>query len=306
MELFDAADRLVAEGHLSEACPKYEESYRLDPQLGALLHLADCLEQDKRLASAYAAFREASEVAQKKRDERQALADERSRALAPRLSRLTVDVPAESRVPGLEVTRDGITLSPGSWGTAIPVDAGEHKLTARATGYVTWEGSVSVAGDAANARIALPPLQRDGGLEAAANPSPGGDRASVDQPDRGKTQRTLGFVAGGVGVLGLGVGAYFMVQRGSHLDERDGICPTGHCAAGSGDASQRRIDALTEDARSAQTLGSVALVGGGLFLAAGVTLLLTAPSSSSTERAAWAFVPVLEPGRCGVVTRGEF
>lgn len=114
VELFDAADRLVAEGRLSEACPRYEESYRLDPQLGAVLHLADCLEKDGKLASAYAAFREASEVAQKKGDERRGLADDRSRALEPRLSRLTVEVPDPSRVNGLEVMRDGIPLSRGS------------------------------------------------------------------------------------------------------------------------------------------------------------------------------------------------
>jgi len=70
VELFDAAAALAEKGRYADACPKYAESYRLDPQLGAVLHLADCLEHNGELASAYAAFREASELAAKKGDPR--------------------------------------------------------------------------------------------------------------------------------------------------------------------------------------------------------------------------------------------
>src|SRR5258706_3292372 len=60
---YDEAETLIAQGKLAEACPRYAESQRLDPQLGTLLHLADCMERNGQTASAWAGFREASEVA---------------------------------------------------------------------------------------------------------------------------------------------------------------------------------------------------------------------------------------------------
>ena len=40
--LFREGKRLSSEKKFSEACPKFEESYRLDPGLGTLLNLATC------------------------------------------------------------------------------------------------------------------------------------------------------------------------------------------------------------------------------------------------------------------------
>src|SRR5262245_753369 len=68
VQLFDQAESLSAERRFAEACPKYAESYRLDPQLGALIHLADCLEQNGQLASAWGSFRDAAELATKRGD----------------------------------------------------------------------------------------------------------------------------------------------------------------------------------------------------------------------------------------------
>src|SRR6188768_3684544 len=78
VQLYDAAEALAKAGRLAEACPKYGESYRLDPQLGALLHYADCRERNGELASAYAAFRDAAEIAAQKNDDRKALAEGRA------------------------------------------------------------------------------------------------------------------------------------------------------------------------------------------------------------------------------------
>ena len=86
VQLFDEAEALFSAGQTAQACPKYAESYRLDPQLGVLIYLAECFEKDGKLASAWGSFREAAEVAQKRGDTRGAHATERARALEPRLS----------------------------------------------------------------------------------------------------------------------------------------------------------------------------------------------------------------------------
>ncbi len=307
VELFDAGQRMMESGQIAEACPKFAESYRLDPQLGAVLHLGGCLEQAGKLASAYAAFREAAEFAEKKGDERQSVAEERSRALEPRLNRLTVEVPEASRVPDLKVFRDGLALAGGSWGTPIAVDSGEHKVEARAPGHKPWSVTVQVSGEGSTKRIEVPALEPEPEPEDGAAPAGAPDSTTALEADTGRAGsplRTIGFVLGGVGVVGLGAGVFFLVQKGNELDDRDAVCPSHvDCEPG----SQDRIDALTDDARSAQTLSTVSFVAGGVLLAAGATLVLTAPGSKASERpSGFRVLPILQKQAMGVFAEHSF
>ena len=54
--LFNEGRRLVSAGHYPEACPKFEESERLDPGIGTQFNLADCYQHIDRFASAWALF----------------------------------------------------------------------------------------------------------------------------------------------------------------------------------------------------------------------------------------------------------
>src|SRR5450432_1599182 len=56
--LFDDAKRLVQEGDAASACPKFEESERLEPGIGTKLNLADCYERVGRNASAWVLYLE--------------------------------------------------------------------------------------------------------------------------------------------------------------------------------------------------------------------------------------------------------
>ncbi len=304
VELFDAGQKLLAEGHVSEACPKFGESYRLDPQLGALLHLGDCLEQEGRLASAYAAFREAAELAHNKADDRQTLAEERGRALEPRLTRLRIDV--TERVEGLEVLRDGLVLSVGSLGVSMPVDPGQHEIEARAPGYESWHGHSVVAGEGRSETFVIPALNQKTASAPAATPPPPPTNATTPAPlstTRGTPLRTLGFVAGGAGVLGLGAGVYFLVQKGNKLAERDDVCPSGvDCAPG----SQARIDSLTEDARGQATLSTISFVAGGVLTAAGVALIVATPEAKAEQQARLQLAPFVSREAWGIAAAQRF
>ncbi len=63
-DLFDRAMALTKQGNFVEACPKLEESQKLDAQIGTLYYLADCQEHTGKLASAWANFTDAADRAE--------------------------------------------------------------------------------------------------------------------------------------------------------------------------------------------------------------------------------------------------
>ena len=157
--LFDQAKKALAAHDYSEACPKLEESYKLQEALGTLLNLADCYERAGKLASAWSKF---LEVATKARANGQAqrarIGRDRAAALAPKLSNLVVEVPPTSRVQALEIRRDGTGVGEAEWGAVIPADAGAHVIEASAPGRKPWSQTVAVSTGATTARTSVPEL----------------------------------------------------------------------------------------------------------------------------------------------------
>ena len=207
--LFDQAKKLMADGHLSDACPKLEESQRLDPRSGTLINLASCYEKTGRLASAWSKYIEAATSAKAAgNSERESVARERAAALAPKLPKLVIVVPAASKtLPGLELSRDNVAVGQPSWGLALPIDAGEHEVTAKAPGHEPFQTKVTVASDGSTTTVAVPEL-------ALTTPGSGSDTAASNagatpaKPSSGPS-RAAALVAGGIGVVGVGVGAVF-------------------------------------------------------------------------------------------------
>src|SRR5688572_27163245 len=57
--LFDEAKSEAKRGNLAAACEKFVASHKLDPAGGTILHVADCHENEGKLASAWAEYNEA-------------------------------------------------------------------------------------------------------------------------------------------------------------------------------------------------------------------------------------------------------
>jgi len=268
VQLFDQAEALFAQQRTAEACPKYAESFRLDPQLGALIYLAECYEKNGQLASAWGSYREAEEMAQKRGDERAAHAHERAGALEPRLDRLQIDVPQAARVPGLEVRRDGVIVEDALWGNAAAIDPGKHHIEARATGYKPWQTDLEVSGEAKSAEITVPKLAVDATPVASPGPKPATPGAS---------QRIAALVVGGAGVVALGVGGFFgLSAQSSYSDSKDLCSDSNICTQHGSD--------LRSSASSKAVVSTIATGVGVAGLATAAVLWFTAPKAEGPER----------------------
>lgn len=278
---YDEAEALMAQGKFREACPRYAQSQRLDPQLGTLLHLAECFEKNGQTASAWGRFREAAEIAEKRGDPRQELANQRAAALLPRLSKLKINV-----APGTEPTvdRDSVAIGSPLWGTAVPIDPGSHRITASAPGRRTWSVLVDIKPNGSITTVDVPALPPEGAPLAvapaavappAAQPSPPAPPAD-EQKSGGRWPAVL---VGSAGVVGLGIGAYFGLHSMSLKDDASEHCDGNICRDEEGVG-------LKEDAIAAGNVSTAAFIIGGAALAAGVVMWVVLTPSDSKASAA--------------------
>ena len=276
--LFQDGRALMAGGRIAEACPKLEESQRLDPGGGTLLNLALCHEQAGRLARSWSEFNDAAAVARRDgRRDRELAADSHAAALWPRLSKLTVVVPPLSMVQGLRVDWDGREMDRAAWSTAIPVDGGEHVVRATAPGRRPFTKTVVVA-DASDAQTvevpvleaALPVAVEDRPRQSSPPAAiPGSPVAVVGRPTESPPPRNLarilGWTFGGAGLVQMGLAGYFG-WRAFDL----------HCTNGCG---------TENDAGRAADVSTILTITGVATLGTGLVLLLVSRNRGSETAA---------------------
>jgi hypothetical protein len=264
--LFADARTLLRDGKVAEACRKFSASYRLDHAAGALLNLALCHEKEGKIASAWAEYKQSVlEARRSGRVEREQVAAEAAAALEPRLPKLTVVVPPESRVSGLEVIRNESPIEQGGWGTPLPVDPGGIAITVRAPGHKPWSTSVSIE-PAQTLSVSVPVLEVD--------------EATIIRPPWWTPRRKVGVAVGSAGVVALGVGAYFGVAALQAKQLALNSCPTfdNQLRCNANGSSDSRV------ALARAWVSDVAL-GVGLLSVAAATYLIVADRSGASAPA---------------------
>lgn len=286
-QLYKEARALAQNGNYTAACPKFEASYKLDRALGTLLNLADCHEHVGRVASAWAEWNEAIDLAKKSKDDkREKFATKRRNEIEPKLPRLAVEV--TNPVATLAVYRDESLLDAATYNVALAIDPGDHEVTVRRGEQVLKREAVTTKqGETTKISLDLkaldestPPVEAPPTPTTTAAPSataPPSTKPPSNEPPPSSSQKTIGFVVGGAGVLALLVAGGLEVaamSKKSKADEPD-QCVNNYCSPN----GKKTID----DAKQLATIGQWVGVGGVLLTAVGATLILTSPSTESPK-----------------------
>lgn len=255
------ARALIKTGKLVEASERYGEVMRLDVTEGKVK------EQKKAQADA------ATELD----------------ALHPRIPTLTILV--QNATKDCEVSLDGSPMSNKVLGLATPANPGNHRIQAKQDGRVVEQSVTLVEGEKKTLELQLEPVL---GADATPAPTVSGEAAqstmrsadtsaaqtSIDT--RGKTQRTIGWITLGLGGAATAAGVVtgvLGISKRSQLDDNVN-CSGTNCLRSEHDqvASYNQL----------RTISTVGFVVGAVGVAAGTTLLLTAPRPKrEPEVVAW-------------------
>jgi hypothetical protein len=320
-QLFSAGRALLEGGQVDAACEKLSESQRLDAAGGTAVLLGLCYVRQGKLASAWAALHSARALAVRDgRRDRIDVSDATLAEIEPQLARVVVEVAPGARAPGLEVTLDGVSLSQVSEDVPIPIDTGRHELRASAVGHLPSIIPFAIAAGPGTTRVRIEPLAPEPTAPAIprnlsapmpdsqnAFPSSSGARlpSAVDLQSRRAERLDVharqgssvlpAAIAGGVGVVALGVTGFFGVEALLAESEKPTSC------AASDSACSDRWHTL-ENRRA--TDATIATISGGVAIATAATAIILWLSVGHRKNAqtSWMVAPL----NCGGAVVASF
>jgi hypothetical protein len=175
----------------------------------------------------------------------------------------------------VKVTADGIPLADRLVGTPLSIDPGEHTFTFEAAGQPALQKKFVIRESEKDRRERITLGATDTATPQAVPASGAQPPTSTQPPETSPglgTQKILAVVAGGVGVVGLGLGTAFGLMTISKRNDAQSACPN----------SCSTQDGVTKwsDATSAGNVSTIAFIIGGVGVAGAAVLWFTAPSSS--------------------------
>jgi hypothetical protein len=268
--LFDEARKLIDDNQCDAAMPKLVMSVRYEPSVGARLSMADCLESHDPL-EAWTQLREAQRLAYLKHDDRTTVARDRATALEAKLAMVHVALPADVvHQPGLEVRVDGTLVDSFFYESGtIALKAGPHVVEATLPNRRYSQQIVAQLGATTSVNAQL--------VQTA-------PQAAVTKPieapaqNAGGAQRTIGILLGGIGLASLGVGGIFGGAALAKKGDIDSACGGSASTCTAPPGSQ---DAARSEQQTFARLSTLGFVVGGVAVAAGVVLYLTAPRAKT-------------------------
>ena len=262
----------------ASACAKLQESEQLDPAPGTILNLAVCYERAQKTARAWATYKYAALAAERAgQADRASAAARKASELEATLSRITIVVPPQARVAGLDVRCDGEPVGEASWGVSFPYDPGTHEIDVTAPGRRPWSSRISLAAAAQQASVTVPTLEAVPVVAAAPPPPPPKAEAAADAPASGAHARVAGGILTAIGAVAVGGGIFAGVHAKDVYNQALAACNGGTVCPNDSGIS------LRNQAQTWATLSTIGFVAGGAILAGGVILLVVAPRDAPPQ-----------------------
>jgi hypothetical protein len=286
-ELFKDAKKLMADKQFSTACPKFEESYKLDPGIGGELNIARCYEEWGKLGRAYHAYADAEKQAKKAKDPRTPKIHELVAAIEPLVPRLMIRVPQGSETKGLQLKIDGVAVNKEDFGNAQLVDPGPKQIVYTLPGGFKKTTLVPIErGSTSEVTLELPKHKepdksqdKNDVVVVAPSPAP-----------PGRNQRIAGIAVGATGVVLIGVSSYMTLAARSKYND----ALAAHCNNAT-DMCDAQGLADTHDARHSANIATVLFSVGLAAAGGGVALYLLAPKAATSSEHAYYLVPSVTP-----------
>jgi hypothetical protein len=192
--------------------------------------------------------------------------------------------PAGGDLVHVRVSIDGALALTALDGQSMTIDPGTHEFHFELADGTAADQQVVVAEGAKSKQVWVV-------LGRASVPAA---RAAVPPPTRTSSGwKTLGWVAEGVGLGGLAVGAAFGIVAIS--DKSSANCVAGMCDAGP-----------LSRARTAAAVSTVGFIAGGILAATGLGILIFAPRKRAAEAGVVRAAPVAGPAQVGFVLNTQF
>ena len=177
----------------------------------------------------------------------------------------------------VQVTVDGQPFAAKLDGTAVPMDPGPHTFVFEAAGFeaVTKTLVLKETEKGRRERVVL----RKAAAVATEPPSTAPATAQPDEPapleaSHGLgTRRWLGIAVGTVGLAGVAVGGVFGLMASSEWSAQQSACGSASACSDHSGAVTHHANMTTDGA-----ISTWAFIGGGVLVATGALLFLTAPS----------------------------
>lgn len=309
--LYRQARELMTQAKYAEACPKLAESYRLDPGTGTLLNLATCRELEGKLATAWLLYSDALLAAQRdRREDREEFAKQHLSELEPKLSRLTLIVPAEADEPELDLTLDGTRVAATARGVPTYIDPGSHTVQAKAPGKLAWSQTLEISATAEQRVVSIPKLEQAAPEQPAPEPNPPAPvrpaPAAAPVPLKTRPTPSAVYIAGGATIaLALATTVTGVVYLNKRSSYHQYLVDTDN--APSPEAASRR-----DSARLVGDLNAALLIATACGAASTVYLYLARPERTEHSSAAPGarftarVTPWLAPGFAGLGVGGGF
>jgi hypothetical protein len=270
--LFREGQKLLEERRFGEACPKFEAAYSKDHSLGTLINLAFCHKEQGAIWYAWLEFREAEvKATELNRPDRRDFAKQRLVELEKQLPKVIIDNP--QKVPLTDVLVEDRKVWEAERGAVFAAEAGQRRFIFKAKGKKNGALLINVTKGDKVQHVTVPDMV-DGSDEPPKPETPvEGPKTEAPptaEPSDGSMQRTIGWVAIGVGGVAAVVGAI------------EGISTLGSPCAG----GKQCLPDDSSKANTSATISTVSFIVASLGVVGGFALIATAPSGAPAQPSA--------------------